>query len=129
MSGRWGLINVGNGKAMVLSGPPMSAWSKSPDGRGIDVFVLQAWTNMDLDSFIERAIRETPTEKMTDTTFVWKLHDSRLVLMFAGDDPTRNVYSVHTIPIRPGDYRILEGHFRPSNLEEIFIYRIVPSGR
>jgi hypothetical protein len=119
------LISVGAGQAMVLADPPLSAWGRSPEG-WIDIYYLNAWADTNTDAMIKRAVAVTPTSAMTDTGKPMTLKESGLILLFAGDSPGNTAYGENAIPIAPGTYRILEGHYKAGTTEEIFIYRLQP---
>jgi hypothetical protein len=50
-------------------------------------------------------------------------------LLFAGDAPGNTAYGEHDIPIEPGGYRILEGHSKTADNEELYVYRLRPKTR
>ncbi len=119
------LIPVGSGQAMVLANPPLSAWGHSPEG-WVDIYYLEAWADTNTDVLLKRAIAATPTSVMTDTGKVMTLNESGLILLFAGDKPGHTAFGELPIPIEPGNYRILEGHYIGGTNEEIYVYRLQP---
>jgi len=119
------LISVGSGQAIVLAGPPLSAWGRSPEG-WIDIYCLEAWADTNTDALLKRAVAATPTSAMTDTGKVMTLTESGLILLFAGDKPSSATYGEHPILIEPGSYRILEGHYKVGTAEEVYVYRLQP---
>jgi hypothetical protein len=121
------LISVGNGQAMVLAGPPMSAWGRSPEG-WIDIYYLEAWQDTNVDAMVKRAVAATPTSAMSDTGKVMTLTKPGLILLFAGDTPGSSAYGEFAIPIKAGSYQILEGHYKGRNWEEGYVYRMRPKG-
>jgi|GEM_PF-2362004 len=121
------LIPVGTGQAMVLADPPLSAWGRSPEG-WIDIYYLEAWPDTNTDAMIKRAVAATPTKAMTDTGKVMSLKEAGLILLFAGDKPGSTAYGEYAIPIEPGTYRILEGHYQTGKSEEVYVYRLQPKG-
>ena len=54
------------------------------------------------------------------------LKEAGLILLFAGDTPGSTAYGEFPIPLVPGTYQILEGHYKPKDTEEVFIYRFRP---
>jgi len=120
------LITVGAGQAMVLANPPLSAWGHSPEG-WVDIYYLNAWPDTNTDSMLKRAVSATPTSAMTDTGKTIALTQPGLILLFAGDKPGRTAYGEYPIPIDPGSYQILEGHYKPTAVEEVYIYRFRPN--
>jgi hypothetical protein len=119
------LISVGSGQAMVLAGPPMSAWGRSPEG-WIDIYYLAGWVDTNVDAMVKRAVAATPTSGMSDTGKVMTLTKPGLILLFAGDKPGSTAYGEFAIPIEAGSYCILEGHYKARNWEEGYIYRLRP---
>lgn len=122
---RMAFISVGNGQAMVLADPPLSAWGRSPES-WVDIYYLEAWADTNTDTMIKRAVSATPTTAMADTGKVMILKEAGLILLFAGDTPGNTAYGESAIPINPGSYRILEGHYKSGTKEEMFIYRLQP---
>jgi hypothetical protein len=112
---------------MVLADPPLSAWGRSPEG-WIDIYYLDAWPDTNTDAMVKRVVAATPTSAMTDTSKVMTLREPGLVLLFAGDKPGSTAYGEYAIPIGPGSYRILEGHYKPRTNEEAHVYRLEPKG-
>jgi hypothetical protein len=121
------LIPVGSGLAMVLADPPLSAWGHSPEG-WLDIYRLGAWADTNIDAMIKRAVAATPTSAMTDTGKVMTLVEPGLILLFAGDKPGSTAYGEHAIPIGPGSYRILEGHYQTGVPEDVRVFRLQPTG-
>jgi hypothetical protein len=119
------LISVGNGQAMVLANPPLSAWGRSPEG-WIDIYCLEVWQDTNVDAMVKRAVAATPTSAMTDTGKVMTLRKPGLILLFAGDTPGSTAYGEYAIPIEAGSYCILEGHYKGRNWEEVYVYRLRP---
>lgn len=119
------LISVGGGQAMVLADPPLSAWGHSPEG-WVDIYYLNNWPDTNTDAVIKRAITTTPTSAMADTGKKMTLKEAGLILLFAGDTPGSTAYGEFPIPLASGTYQILEGHYKPSDTEEVFIYRFRP---
>lgn len=119
------LIAVGSGQAMVLADPPLSAWGRSPEG-WIDIYYLNAWADTNTDAMLKRAVAAIPTSTMTDTRKTMTLKESGLILLFAGDSPGNTAYGENAIPITPGTYRILAGHYKAGATEEVYIYRLQP---
>ncbi len=119
------LIPVGSGQAMVLAGPPLSAWGRSPEG-WIDIYYLEAWADTNADALLKRVVSGTPTSAMTDTGKVITLTQAGLILLFAGDKPGSAAYGEYAIPIDSGSYRILEGHYKVGAIEEVYVYRLQP---
>jgi len=103
-------IAVGQGHAIVLADPPMTAWGRSEDGL-VEVYYLESWTDMDLDALISKASASTPTASMSDSREVIELPDPDVFLLFAGDTPTGVAYDLHRIPLPEGKYRILTGSY------------------
>lgn len=125
-NGYMALISVGNGQAMVLREPPLSSWGRSPEG-WVDIYYLESWPDTNTDAVIKRAVAGTPTSAMADTGKSMALTKPGLILLFAGDKPGSTAYGEVAIPIDPGSYRILEGHYKaPTTIEEIYIYRFQP---
>ena len=124
VSGRYGLISVGSGKAFVLADPPMSAWAKATSGEGMDIFVLEMLSTTDLDALIERAQGTCSPEQFADSGLRWELDGEGLSLLFAGDKPGSAVYGEHSIPTQAGTYAILEAKYQPSGRELVRIYRL-----
>lgn len=120
------LIPVGGGQAMVLADPPLSAWGHSPEG-WVDIYYLEAWPDTNIDAVIKRALAAVPTSAMTGSGKVMTLKEAGLVLLFAGDVPGRTAYGEYAIPIEPGSYRILEGHYKLGATEAVYVYRFQPS--
>ena len=123
---RMALIPVGSGQAILLHGPPMSAWGRSPEG-WVDLYYLENWTDEDLDALIDRAVAATPTAGMKDNGNNIKLDEPGLILLFAGDRPGDTAYGERPIPIDAGTYRVLEGQYRLGQKEAVTIYRLQPS--
>jgi hypothetical protein len=121
------LLPVGTGQAMVLADPPLSAWGRSTEG-WIDIYYLEAWADTNTDAMVKRAVEATPTSAMTDTGKTLTLKEAGLILLFAGDKPGSTAYGEYTIPVEPGTYRILEGHYTKGTSEEVYIYRLQPKG-
>lgn len=119
------LISVGKGQAMVLANPPLSAWGRSPEG-WIDIYDLEAWADTNTDAMLKRAIAATPTSGMTNTGKVMTLTQTGMTLLFAGDSPGNTAYGQYSIPIDPGSYRVIEGHYKSGAKEEVYIYRLQP---
>lgn len=119
------LLPVGTGQAIVLANPPLSAWGRSPEG-WIDIYYLEAWPDTNMDALIKRAVAATPTGAMTNAGKVIALTQPGLILLFAGDKPGSTAYGEYPIPIDPGGYRILEGHYKVGTSEEAYIYRLQP---
>ena len=124
-NGQMTLISVGQGQAMVLDNPPMSAWGHSPEG-WVDIYFLAAWADTNTDLLLKRAVQATPTSAMVDTGKKWALTQPGMVLLFAGDKPGDTAFGENPIPIEPGSFRILEGHYKGGSNEEIYIYRLQP---
>lgn len=120
-------ISVGSGQAMVLADPPLSAWGRSPEG-WIDIYYLEAWADTNTDAMVKRAVSATPTSAMTDTGKVMTLKEAGLILLFAGDKPGSIAYGEFAIPLEPGSYRILEGHYKSGATDEVYVYRFQPKG-
>jgi hypothetical protein len=119
------LIPVGNGQAMVLANPPLSAWERSPEG-WIDIYYLEAWADTNTDAMLKRAVAATPTSAMTNIGKVMTLAHAGMTLLFAGETLGSTAYGQYSIPIDPGSYRVLEGHYKSSAKEEAYIYRLQP---
>lgn len=122
---RMALIPVGSGQAMVLADPPMSAWGRSPEG-WVDIYFLDAWPDTNTDAMIKRAVAAMPSSAMSDTGKSLALKEPGLILLFAGDAPGNTAYGEHDIPIEPGRYQILEGHYKVGDKEELYVYRLQP---
>lgn len=122
---RMALISVGRGEAIVLADPPLSSWGHSPEG-WIDIYDLQAWADTNIDAMIKRAVEATPTAAMRDTGKVMTLKSKGLILLYAGDRPGSTAYGEYAIPLEHGNYRILEGHYKPTPTEEVYLYRLQP---
>jgi hypothetical protein len=122
---RMALITVGSGQAIVMANPPLSAWGRSPEG-WTDIYDLQAWADTNTDALLKRAVSATPTGAMSDTGKLIKLSEAGLILLFAGDRPGNTEYGEHAVPIDPGTYRILEGHYKAGTNEEVYVYRLRP---
>ena len=121
-----GMLTVADGQALVLAGsPPMSAWRPLPDGRGVDVFVLESWNDQNLDALIKRAIAATPDEKMTDTGVSWKIDADNLMLMFAGESGAGNssAYGILPMKITRGTYSIFKMQYDEAK-GSVSIFRI-----
>ena len=119
------LLPVGNGHAIVLASPPMSAWGRSPE-QWVDIYSLESWRDMNLDALIARAVVTTPTTAMTDSGHSISLTQSGLILLFAGDRHGDTAYGEHPIPIEAGTYQILIGHYKAGISEDVYIYRLRP---
>lgn len=119
------LISVGSGQSIVLADPPLSAWGRSPEG-WIDIYNLQAWPDMNLDAMVKRSVATIQTKDMVDTGKMITLTQPGLVLLYAGDKPGSATYGEFEIPIDAGIYNILEGHYKASPVEEVYIYRLRP---
>ena len=119
------LMPVGTGQAMVLADPPLSAWGRSSEG-WIDIYYLEAWADTNTDAMVKRAVAATPTSAMTDTGKTMTLKEAGLILLFAGDKSGSTAYGEFPIPIEPGTYRILEGHYKTGTSEEVYVYRLQP---
>ena len=126
MNQRMALLTVGDGQAIVLRDPPLSAWGQSPE-KWVDIYCLEHWSSEDADALIGRALAAAPTSVMRDTGKAMKLEEPGLILLYAGDVPGEAVYDEHHIPIDAGSYRILEGHYRVAGKEEVYIYRLRPT--
>jgi hypothetical protein len=124
---RMALVPVGTGQAIVLQGPPLSAWGRSPEG-WVDVYYLESWKDTDLDALIGRAVAATPSAAMKGTDQTIKLEEPGLILLYAGDRPGDGAYGQHPIPIDAGSYRVIEGQYRVAQEEAVTIYRLRPSG-
>jgi hypothetical protein len=122
------LLPVGNGQAIVLANPPLSAWGRSPEG-WIDIYDLEAWADTNTDALIRRAVTATPTSAMLDSGKVITLTQPGLILLFAGDKPGITSYGEYPIAIDPGSYRILEGHYKVGQKDEVYVYRLRPKSR
>lgn len=108
----FGMIPIGNNQALVLAeSPPMSAWGRSPDGDGVDVYLLESWKTTNLDALIESAIAATPTTSMIDSKIIWTFDAIDAVLMFAGDKIGSSAYGQLDIALPAGKYRILKSHY------------------
>ena len=127
---RLAVIEVGPGQAIVLAGPPMSAWGRSPEG-WIDLYYLDDWSAPSLDLLIKRAVAAVPTHDMTDTGYAIKLTEPDMTLLFAGEQLGETAYGQFNIPIAVGSYRILEGQYQKGcyedrNKDTVIIYRLKP---
>jgi hypothetical protein len=103
----------------------LSSWGHSPEG-WIDIYDLEGWADTNIDALLKRAVAATPTSAMNDFGQVMTLTESGLILLFAGERPGSTAYGQYPIPIAPGSYRILEGHYKGGTNEEIYIYRLQP---
>ena len=119
------LISVGKGQAMVLADPPLSAWGRSPEG-WVDIYYLDGWSDTNTDATVKRAVAATPTSAMTNSGKTISLTKPGLILLFAGDKPGSTAYGEYPIPIEPGTYDILEGHYKAGTTEEVYLYRLKP---
>jgi len=63
---------------------------------------------------------------MTDSGKVMTLAQPGLILLFAGDKPGSTAYGEYAVPLDPGSYEILEGHYKPAATEEVYVYRLQP---
>ena len=55
IKGKFELIPVGNEQALVLGpDPPMVAYSPRSTANEIDLFILEAWNKVDLDTLIDK---------------------------------------------------------------------------
>src|SRR5688500_17892477 len=90
------LIPCGQGQALVLGGSPgMTALPTTlpANATSIDVVILEAWEDNDLDALVDRAIATLPTEKMADTGQTWTIDPpGGLTMIFAGDKPDQVVF-------------------------------------
>ena len=112
-----GLVNVGAQKALVLAGNPLlTTWRGSPREGRLDLYVLEAWDEIDLDLLVDSAA--SATQNTTDSGLRWVLKDGGISLMFAGEAPGKTntvsdntVYGEIPIPVSPGTYKISTGSF------------------
>lgn len=126
IKGKFALITVGSGKALVLADPPMSTWTRISDGGQLAIVVLNGWGDMNLDGLVDRALADLPADKMTDTGERWSIEGSELTHLYAGDEAAKSVYGVYSMPVESSTYRILEGRHRPGGRDDVSIYRLVP---
>ncbi len=54
VTGDWGVISVAGSNALVLSDPPMSAFKPDYNESPVDIYVLYAWSSIDLDELLDR---------------------------------------------------------------------------
>jgi hypothetical protein len=120
-----GAINVGAGEGLVLGeSPPISAWAPSLESGGVDLFVLQEWSDTELDSLLLRA-REIHSTALHDTRTWWCLQDGGAYLMFAGDTVDAPVYELLHVPLRKGRYVVKAGQL-DDNEGVVEVFRLVP---
>ncbi len=123
VKGKWGLISVGKGSALVLADPPMVSWSYSEGGKCIDIYVLQLWNNLDLDSLIDQVQLKTSSTAFTDTETLFEVNDSGLLIMYSGDKAGDPMYGEFHIAVEHGVFGIYEAHYKEKN-GEVDIYRL-----
>ncbi len=104
----FGLIDVGRGKALVFTDPPMVAWDPQSTGDVQDFFVLLAWEQKSLDDLLDRT-KARATLKETGQR--WLIEGRGAGLLYAGDDAGGSVVGRVDIPLAPGAYRILTAEF------------------
>jgi len=123
IDGSWGLINVGKGSALVLADPPMVSWAFSEDGEYVDVFVLQMWNIMDLDSLIDKALVETSVDAFKKTDAFLEVGQDGVLIVYAGDKIGDPLYGESTISIDSGKYIIYTAYYKDKD-GEVAIYRL-----
>ncbi len=105
-------VAVGNGSALIIANPPMTAWGISADGL-VEIYDLQSWTNTNLDALLHRATSSLSTTTLKDSGLKLHLKEPDLYLLYAGDTPTSTAYGVHRILLSAGTYHVLGDLFRP----------------
>jgi hypothetical protein len=126
VTGSFGLIKVGNGQGLVLAGsPPMVAMTKNADGSGVDIVVLDAWANDNLDAIVDRALASATKSTLANTGDTLTLTDGGLTLIFAGDRPGDVAYGEERFKIPAGTYQILTCNYKTAS-EEAHVCRLVP---
>jgi hypothetical protein len=113
------LIPVGSGRALVVANPPFVAWSPRSSTDSINLFVLQEWTDTDLDSLLDTATKDS---LLKSTGKTWRIDDDLLRLHYAADDPEQPLYGRIDIPCRPDEYEILSAPYE-SDLGEVIVLR------
>src|SRR5262249_2985711 len=124
-AGSVALIPVGNGQALVLGAPPLSAWARSADGDGVDIFVLIQWSTTNTDALIDQARKTIPTSSMKDLSLRWSISEPGLTLIAATDVPGQPTYDEHRIAIAACTYRVLEGVYKTTG-DEVHLLRLKP---
>jgi immunity protein 21 of polymorphic toxin system len=123
VSGDFGLIPVGKGRALVLAqSPPMVAWSPLSSADAIDLFVLKSWSDLGLDSLIDATVKKADLRPTGDT---WQIQDDQLGLYYAGDDPQQPVAGEIVIPCRHGSYDLWTGTHTEPGGGEVVMTRLI----
>lgn len=117
---RIALLPVGDGHALVLPNPPMTAWAAGPDG-SIELYILESWSTEDLDALIDEARAAAPSP--STGALQWKVADGGAVLMFAGDTVEDAVYETVHVPLQAGLYMV-EGDARVTELGSATVVRL-----
>ncbi|MCK5272536.1 MAG: hypothetical protein KAJ52_08155 [Sedimentisphaerales bacterium] len=120
---KWGMITVGMGTALVLADPPMISLGRSEGDKCIDIYVLQMWSNQNLDSLIDQALSGTSVDEFIDTGKLLEVDDSGLLILYAGDKVGDTIYGELNIAVNYGIYSLYKAHYRDKNVE-LDIYRL-----
>ncbi len=97
----------------------MTAWGKSADG-SVEIYYLESWTTIDLDTLITKATAALPAAAVTDSGQFIRFSRPDAFLLYAGDTPSRFAYHCYRIAVPVGTYKILVGTYsadtaRPTN--------------
>ncbi|WP_265595054.1 Imm21 family immunity protein [Haloferula sp. BvORR071] len=127
ITGKWDILPVGKGSALIMTGPPISACRLKGDPGPPDIFVLQQMASTSLDDLLDRALAATPATSFTDSGKTPRFEQADALLFFASDDPASPSYDVAKLTIAPGTYAIHTASYKGPGPEEVDVYRLVPS--
>ena len=123
VSGDFGLISVGEGRALVLAqSPPMVAWSPLSSIDAIDLFVLKSWSDGDLDSLIDATVEKADLKRTGET---WQIIDGQLGLYYAGDNPQQPIAGEIAIPCQHGSYALWTYTHTEPGVGEVVMIRLI----
>lgn len=117
------LIEVDDGQALVLADDPgMVAWAPQSSTTTIDLFILQSWTSVDLDSLIDEVLKNA---KLENTGKLWNIQDTSLVVYYAGDNPLEPIAGEIQIPCRRGTYELWTFHYKDDKQGDVIMIRLL----
>ncbi len=123
VSGDFGLISVGEGRALVLAqSPPMVAWSPLSSADAIDLFILKSWSDEDLDSLIDATAEKADLKRTGET---WQIRDEQLGVYYAGDNPQQPIAGEIAIPCQHGSYALCAYTHTEPGVGEVVMIRLI----
>ena len=111
---------------LLVAEAPMLAMERSSNEKYVNIYLLDDWRIMSLDSMIDQCREQLENKAFDVTGKTLEFSSDTLTLMYAGDTYGECGYAFNDFQIQKGKYRLLKSVWSDPKLGTIVVLRLMP---